>query len=429
MTGNMLHILFTDIAGVHRQVSIAVDGVPETLEGIRAGIDGSSIPGYGRIERSDLFVEPASSTIVDLSSFNGGYMTTGRIVTHTGEPHPWDPRSIAGKTVEKAWENGYVFRAGCELEFYITGKVGFYLGRRRQGLLVSTSKGGVAGQVVKSHYVSEIPLEVEEALSDVIRVLGNNGISVSKIHRENGFLNQYELSLSHRDPLGLGDSILLSVASVKRVLNTHGFNGVFMPKPFADDYGSGLHIHVSMWIGDRNIFFDGGELTDAGRYFIGGILDHARSLTAFTNPSVNSFRRLIEGFEAPVYISWGIGNRSTMVRVPLNGGRIEVRTPDASMNPYLGISAILLAGLDGLRKKTDPGSPVDYNMYDKPSTSSRLPRSLEEAVESLLSDHEYLKPLFPRDMLEYYAELKLREARRNRSIPSVADYVDLEHLV
>ncbi|AFL66012.1 glutamine synthetase family protein [Desulfurococcus amylolyticus] len=424
-----LHILFTDVTGAHRRVSISINGKPEILEGIMIGVDGSSIPGYSSIEKSDLYVKPASSKIIDLSRFNKGYWVPGKIVMHDGREHPWDPRLIADKLTDELHNEGYISRVGCELEFYVVENVEYRLGREKQYLLVRNISRNSIEKLGRSHYASNVSLTMEEPFTELINVLNGNAVTVSKIHRENGFSSQYEISLAPSSLVGLGDDILLAIASIREVLRSYGLTSVFLPKPFIDDYGSGLHIHVSLWSGDRNLFFDGSELSNIGRYFIGGILEHAESLTAFTNPSTNSYRRLIEGFEAPVYVSWGIGNRSTMVRIPLNGGRIEIRTPDASMNPYLGLSAIILAGLDGVKRKIDPGDPISYNVYEKREGKlRRLPRSLEEAVEYLISDNEYLRPIFPRDLLEYYAEIKLREARRIRSIPGIVDYITLEHL-
>jgi len=429
MIESMLHLLFTDVMGRHHEVIVVLNGLPDSLEGVRAGVDGSSIPGYGVVEKSDVFLKPASSRVVDLSRFGIGYLAVGRVLLNNDREHPWDPRFIMERVLDSVGSAGYSVRTGCELEFYIAKVAKAYLGKRRQYLAVREIPGSSAGYGMGSHYTITTNGELEELLGELMSVLGKSGVTIGKVHGENGYFSQYEASLAPGDPLSMADNILLAVASIRKTLGSRGLHALFMPKPFPGDYGNGLHLHFSMWVGERNIFFDGDELSDAGRYFIGGILEHAESLTAFTNPSVNSFRRLIEGFEAPVYVSWGFANRSTMIRVPSGGGRIEVRTPDASMNPYLGVSAVILAGLDGLRKRIDPGDPVNYNLYEEHDNSLRkLPRSLEEAIDALVSDNDYLKPVFPSDLIDYYVEVKLSEARRARSIPSVVDYISLPHL-
>jgi len=429
MIESMLHLLFTDVTGRHHEVIVVLNGLPDSLEGVRAGVDGSSILGYGVVEKSDVFLKPASSRVVDLSRFGIGYLVVGRVLLDDDREHPWDPRFIMERVLDSVGSAGYSVRTGCELEFYVVEELKMYLGKRRQYLAIRELTGSSVGYGMGSHYTITTHGELEELLGELVDVLGKSGVIVGKVHGENGYFNQYEVSLTPEDPLSTADNILLTVASIRKALGSRGLHALFMPKPFPGDYGNGLHLHFSMWVGERNIFFDRDELSDAGRYFIGGILEHAESLTAFTNPSVNSFRRLIEGFEAPVYVSWGFANRSTMIRVPSGGGRIEVRTPDASMNPYLGISAVILAGLDGLRKKIDPGDPVNYNLYEEHNNSLRkLPRSLEEAIEALISDNDYLKPMFPSDLIDYYVEVKLSEARRARSIPSVVDYISLPHL-
>jgi glutamine synthetase len=194
-----------------------------------------------------------------------------------------------------------------------------------------------------------------------------------------------------------------------------------------------MHVHISIWRGDENLFYDPNDeyayLSQFARYFIGGLIEHGRALSAIVSPTVNSYKRLIPGYEAPVYLVWSKANRSAAIRIPAYSNnslnkRIEYRPPDPSANPYLAFSAILLAGLDGIRKKRDPGDPVDENVYKMPPHKRKalgikeLPRSLEEALDELEVDNEWLSPVFPKELIETYIELKREEARKVNSYPT-----------
>ncbi|MDW8036119.1 MAG: hypothetical protein RMI85_06645 [Candidatus Korarchaeum sp.] len=221
---------------------------------------------------------------------------------------------------------------------------------------------------------------------------------------------------------------------LREIASRRGLIATFMPKPIPKINGSGMHFHISLWDlkGERNLFYDEGdeyaEISEVARYFIGGILEHIGSLAALVSPTVNSYRRLVPGFEAPVYASWGRGNRSAAIRVPVyrrgvsKSKRIEFRVPDPSCNPYIAFSAVFLAGLDGVRKKTDPGEPADFNVYECNAGLKRLPRSLYEALDELESDNSYLKPAIDGELLSKYVELKRKEALELSEWPSEAEY-------
>ncbi|HDJ94904.1 MAG TPA: type I glutamate--ammonia ligase, partial [Acidilobales archaeon] len=213
----------------------------------------------------------------------------------------------------------------------------------------------------------------------------------------------------------------------------------FMPKPIYGDNGSGMHVHVSLWdTKGRNLFYDPNdeyaELSQLGRYFIGGLLEHARSISAIVSPTTNSYKRLMPGFEAPVYLTWSKGNRSAAIRIPVyhKGSeelkRIEYRPPDPSANPYLAFAAILAAGLDGLRRKIDPGDPVDKNVYHlapkerKELGIGELPRTLWEALDELESDHDFLYPIFTKEIIETYIEIKRKEVIMLESYPTPVEF-------
>ena len=414
-----LRIFFTDLLGVHREV-VALGRV-ECSDAV-IGVDGSSLYGYARVEKSDVFVAPASSSCIDIGE-DGEVFATGVVCldSRCRDRHPFDPRMVLERAVNYLSTQGYDALVGVELEFYVVKSLAVSVDKASQELRAEplTMNFDVVKDYAKP-LASPADACVVEAATKYL-----SGVAVQKVHRENGHLGQYEVSLGSKTPVEAGDSILLSINLLRRALRRKGLVAVFLPKPFSHDYGSGLHVHVSLWKDGVNLF---ASSRDELLYFIGGLLEHSQSLAALTNPSVNSYRRLVEGYEAPVYVSWGVANRTTMIRVPAEGGRVEVRNPDASMSPYFGIAAILLAGLDGLKKKISPGDPIDYNVYVNNRGLKRLPRSLEEALDNLELDNEYLKPAFPAELIETYIELKREEARRARSTPAPMDYALLSHL-
>jgi glutamine synthetase len=238
----------------------------------------------------------------------------------------------------------------------------------------------------------------------------------------------------HSTPTKAADNVQIYKDIVRSAAKKHGKVANFMPKPIYDDSnprsseadnGSGMHVSVSLWSGGSNIFYDPddryAELSQIGRYFIGGVLNHASSLAALVAPTVNSYHRLVPGFEAPAYAAWSKGNRSAVLRIPVNerntgkSKRIEFRAPDPSSNPYLAFSAIVAAGLDGIREKTDPGDPVNEDIYKLSDSARRalgiktLPRTLQDSVDALKSDQSYLKPYFCDELIDTYIELKCRE--------------------
>lgn len=426
MRFSIRRVVFTDILGIHREV-VFVGHSSNDLTYNAVGIDGSSVYGFGNVEKSDVFVMPVRDSCIrireDGSELNVGIICLDPDCSHR---HMFDPRSVLEETVRYLKHQGYNPLLGTELEFYVVKDLEFHIEKASQELYIEPVNHA-AGGIIKAYSSSTLDQVKEEVIEIAINYSGY--FSLSKVHRENGIMGQYEVALGPWDPVKLSDSILLTINTLKRALRGRGLRPIFLPKPFPHDYGNGLHIHVSLWTNGVNLFdMRGSEVPEPVLYFIGGILEHALSLSAFTNPSINSYRRLIEGFEAPVYVSWGVANRTTMIRIPLGGSRVEIRNPDASMNPYFGISAILLAGLDGLKKKINPGDPIEHNVYHNDEGLRKLPRSLDEALDHLGSDHEYLKPVFQRPLIETYIELKRDEARKARSIPTPVDYGLLSHL-
>ncbi|MEM1832223.1 MAG: glutamine synthetase family protein [Desulfurococcaceae archaeon] len=421
-------VVFTDILGVHREVVYVGHSNSSESPYSAIGIDGSSVYGFGIVEKSDVFVVPVRDSCIriqeDGSELNVGIICLDPDCSHR---HSFDPRFILEETVRYLKNQGYEPMTGTELEFYVVKDLEFYVEKTSQELYIEPVNHVASGGVIKA-YASSTLDQIKEEVIEIARSYSGY-FSISKVHRENGVMGQYEISLGPWDPVKLSDSIILSINTLKRALKGRGLRPIFLPKPFPQDYGSGLHVHISLWMKGINLFdIRGKEIPEAVLYFVGGILEHASSLSAFVNPSINSYRRLVEGFEAPVYVSWGVANRTTMIRVPLGGNRVEIRNPDASMNPYFGLAAMLLAGLDGLKKKINPGDPIEHNVYHNNNGLRKLPRSLEEALDHLEIDNEYLKPVFPRQLIETYLELKREEARKARSIPTPIDYGLLPHL-
>jgi len=266
--------------------------------------------------------------------------------------------------------------------------------------------------------VYEIRREAAEVLEDYF------GFTIEAHHHEVATAGQSEINFKYSTLVKSADNVVTFKYVLRNIAAKHDKLATFMPKPLVGDNGSGMHTSISLYRGQENLFYDPdddyAELSQLGRYFVGGLLEHARALSAIVSPTVNSYRRLVPGYEAPVYLAWSRGNRSACVRVPIYfkgnpNKRIEYRPPDPSCNPYLAFAALLMAGLDGKKKKIDPGDPVDENIYLMSPEKRRqlgikeLPGSLWEALEELKSDNDLLKPVFTNNVLEKYLKLKEKE--------------------
>ena len=360
----------------------------------------------------------------------GLWRVIGRIYTPEGSRFTRDPRFVAETLVSYLAELGFTAVTGAELEFFLFKSIkvrasnphlGF--GYKLKSIEHPEYSEGYFNPVKKAYHTVEpvdtlvsFRLEFSKALS----ALGYGG---NVFHHEVA-TSQMEASLRAGDPVYLGDEIVTAKWVARNIAKSHGLIAVFMPKPVFGDNGSGLHLHVSLWDRDakNNLFAgDGAGLSELARNFIAGILEHARSLSAIVAPTTNSYKRLVPGYEAPVYCVWGYYNRSAIIRIPATTDprrfRVEFRAPDPTANPYLAVAATIMAGLDGVKRKLDPGDPFEGNAYKLSKEDLRrlgiktLPSSLDEALDELESDMEYLKPVFPRDLLETYIELKRAESR------------------
>ena len=428
-----VQIRYTDVPGRFLARYIASDSGDYLRSGV--GVDGSSVRGFSKIDESDLLLVPDRSTLklAPMSSYRVATVIAdvyegfgrGRLVR--------DPRHVSQLMEEHLAREGLLCQAGPEVECFIFDDIVFGKGgpeimsAERAGKYPIRRKGGYDAPPFQDSLM-ELRFEVAEILKK------NYLISVTNMNHEVASSGQIEINFMHSTLTKAADNVQVYKDTVRSVAKRHNKIANFMPKPVfgesdpsgsESDNGSGMHVSTSLWAGATNVFYDAGdgyaELSQAGRYFIGGILSHAPSLAALVAPTVNSYHRMVPGFEAPVYAAWSRGNRSAVVRVPVNdrnnakSKRIEFRAPDPSANPYLAFSAIVAAGLDGIRKKTEPGDPVNEDIY-KMSDSARtgrgirsLPGSLQESLEALKSDQDYLKPCFQGDLIETYVALKREE--------------------
>ncbi|MCM8811482.1 MAG: glutamine synthetase family protein [Candidatus Omnitrophica bacterium] len=392
-----IRLWFTDILGFLKNVAITIEELEEALEeGV--GFDGSSIEGFTRSEESDMVALPDPNTFAVLPwrpKANAVARMFCDIVRPGGEPFEGDPRYVLKQNLKKAAELGYTFYVGPELEH-------FYFKSAEEPIPLDA--GG---------YFDLTPLDLASNLRrETILALEELGIGVEFSHHEVA-PSQHEIDFRYADALTMADNVMTYRLVTKEIALEHGVYATFMPKPMAGQNGSGMHVNISLFKGERNAFFDPNDpahLSGVAKSFLAGILKHVREFTVVTNQWVNSYKRLTPGYEAPAYVTWALTNRADLVRVPRakpgkeEACRIELRSPDPACNPYLAFSAILAAGLDGIRKKESLPPEAQTNVASlSPAERSQkgiqaLPRDLGEAIEaasgsallkSALGDHIY----------------------------------------
>ncbi|MGI5819970.1 MAG: glutamine synthetase family protein [Armatimonadota bacterium] len=375
-----VRLWFTDVLGFLKSFAITVENLEEAIRSGR-GFDGSSIQGFARIDESDMIAMPDPSTF-SILPWRGSETPVGRMfcdIQHPdGRPYEFDPRYVLRKNLRRAEEMGLICYVGPELEY-------FYF-RSPKGPIETLDEGG---------YFDLTPLDVASDLRrDTVLTLQEMGVKVDYSHHEVA-PSQHEIDLDYTDALTMADQAMTYRFVVKEVALQHNVYATFMPKPLANENGSGMHVHMSLFRGDENIFFDADDehgLSMDCKHFIAGMLEHAREITMVTNQWVNSYKRLVPGYEAPVYLSWALRNRSDLIRIPgyepgnPRATRLEYRAPDPACNPYLAFAAMLAAGLEGMEKKYEPRAPVEANCYEmSPEERSErgigsLPASLGEAI-------------------------------------------------
>jgi len=373
---------FTDVLGVLKSFAITGEILADALENGR-GFDGSSIQGFARIDESDMMAMPDPSTFTMLP-WRGEDAPVARLICDVqhpdGRPYEFDPREVLKRQLRRAEEKGFIYYVGPELEY-------FYF-QDKTAPPVTLDDGG---------YFDLTPLDVAADLRrDTVMTLQAMGIKVDYSHHEVA-PSQHEIDLDFTDALTMADHAMTYRLVVKEVAMRHGVHATFMPKPIAEENGSGMHVHQSLFAGDSNAFFDANDpqdLSAVGRQFIAGLLKHAGEITMLTNQWVNSYKRLIPGYEAPVYISWALKNRSDLIRIPgyqpgnEKATRLEYRSPDPACNPYLAFAVMLAAGLDGIDNGYELGAAVEENCYEMgPERRAELgieslPGSLREATDA-----------------------------------------------
>ncbi|MDX3237231.1 type I glutamate--ammonia ligase [Streptomyces sp. ME03-5709C] len=425
-------VRFCDLPGVMQHFTVPVEAFDPDEQLM---FDGSSIRGFQAIHESDMALVPDLST-AKLDPFRKDSTLNVNFFIHdpiTGEQYSRDPRNVAKKAEAYLASSGIADTAyfGPEAEFYVfdsarfetSANQSFYHIDSEAGAWNSGAEQDNRGYKVKykGGYFPVPPVDhFADLRAEITLELIKSGLQVERQHHEVGTAGQAEINYKFNTLLAAADDLMLFKYIVKNVAWRAGKTATFMPKPIFGDNGSGMHVHQSLWSAGDPLFYDEqgyAGLSDTARYYIGGILKHAPALLAFTNPTVNSYHRLVPGFEAPVNLVYSQRNRSAAIRIPITGAnpkakRIEFRAPDSSGNPYLAFSALLLAGLDGIKNKIEPAEPVDKDLYElapeEHAGVPQVPTSLSAVLESLEADHEFLLQggVFTSDLIETWIDYK-----------------------
>jgi len=431
----MVDVRFCDLPGIMQHFTVPVSSFDQSVFDDGLNFDGSSIRGFQAINESDMALFPDPTT-----AYVDPFRTSKTLVVNffihdpiTGEAYSRDPRNIARKAMAYLSSTGIGDTAyfAPEAEFYIFDSVrystgvneGYYHIDSVEGWWNSGKEGDNLGYKtrLKGGYFPVAPYDhYTDLRDDMVKNLEASGLQVERAHHEVGTAGQAEINYKFDELLKAADDVMKFKYIIKNTGWAHGKSVTFMPKPIFGDNGSGMHVHQSIWQDGEPLFYDESGyagLSDMARHYIGGILKHAPSVLAFTNPTVNSFHRLVPGFEAPISLVYSSRNRSASVRIPITGSnpkakRIETRFPDPSANPYLAFSALLLAGLDGIKNKTEPADPIDKDIYELPPDElaeiDQVPTSLGAVLDSLEADHDFLTEgnVFTPDLIETWIDYK-----------------------
>jgi glutamine synthetase len=430
-------VRFCDLPGVMQHFNVPAESVDEDFFVNGQMFDGSSIRGFQAIHESDmkLIPDPATAYVDPFRKEKTIALNFSIVDPFTDEPYSRDPRNIAAKAEAYLASSGVADTVyfGPEAEFYVFDDVRFETKQNASYYYIDSIEGAWnSGRVeeggnrgyktrYKGGYFPVPPTDHYSDLRDQMSLeLNRAGLAVERAHHEVGTAGQAEINYKFDTLLHAGDKLMLFKYIVKNVAWAAGKTATFMPKPLFGDNGSGMHCHQSLWKDGSPLFYDElgyAGLSDTARHYIGGLLKHAPSLLAFTNPTVNSYHRLVPGFEAPVNLVYSQRNRSACIRIPITGAnpkakRIEFRVPDPSSNPYLAFSAMLMAGMDGIRNKIEPEQPVDKDLYELPPDEhaeiAQVPASLPEVLDALEDDNAYLQEggVFTEDLLETWIDWK-----------------------
>src|SRR4249920_295041 len=436
----IVDVRFCDLPGLMQHFSVPAHELEADVFDDGLGFDGSSIRGFQEIQESDMLLIPDPNTAVVDPFRQHPTLNINAFVRDpvTGESYSRDPRYIAQKAESYLVSTGIADTAyfGPEAEFYIFDSVrfdqnqhsGYYFLDSVEGVWNSGRERELNGAPnlaykprYKEGYFPVPPMDqFQDLRSEMVRQLEAVGIAIEVQHHEVGTAGQAEIDMRF-DELGvMADKLMLYKYVVKNVVRAAGYSVTFMPKPIFQDNGSGMHVHQSLWKGGEPLFCDENGyagLSDLARWYIGGLLTHAPAILAFSNPTTNSYKRLVPGYEAPVNLVYSQRNRSASVRIPLyskspKAKRLECRFPDPSCNPYLAFSAMLMAGLDGIANRTEPPTPVDRDLYDLPPEElakvPQVPGSLNESLKALEADNEFLLAggVFTPDVIDTWVAYK-----------------------
>ncbi len=428
---------FTDLPGRWQHFSIPIKELKEDLFAEGIGFDGSSIRGFQEIHESDMILVPDPETafldpLLDVPTL---VLICDVYDPVTKEAYSRDPRYVARKAEQylKQTRIADVSYWGPEPEFFIFNSVrcdqginySFYFIDSREG---SWNMGKDEGEPNLGHkirpkegYFPVPPADtMQDIRSEIVLAMESAGVEVEVHHHEVATAGQAEIDMRFDTLTRMGDKLMIYKYMVKNIARMHGLTATFMPKPLFADNGSGMHTHQSLWKGESNIFYDArgyAQLSETALYYIGGLLKHAPALLAFCAPTTNSYRRLVPGYEAPVNLAYSQRNRSACCRIPVysrdpRAKRIEFRPPDPSCNPYLCFAAMLMAGLDGIQNRIDPGEPMDRDLYELPPEEAvrvpQLPGSLDAVLEALEKDYEFLLKgnVFTMDLIQTWIKYK-----------------------
>lgn len=433
-------IRFTDLPGSQHHFNVPAHTVD--LDFFEDGqlFDGSSIRGFQGIQESDMQLIPdvATAFLDEYRAEKTLAMTFSIVNPRTGEPYARDPRGVSQKAEEYLASSGIADTAffAPEAEFFLFDDVRFASSPEEAFYSLGSNEssstsgdevpGGNLGHKL-SHKGGYFPVTPQDKTADVrdaiVLALEAAGLSVERSHHEVAGPGQQEINYKFNTLTHSADDLMKFKYVVKNTADQYGKSATFMPKPIFGENGSGMHCHQSLWSDGEPLFFDEkgyGNLSDTARWYIGGLLKHAPAVLAFTNPTVNSYKRLVKGYEAPVSLVYSQGNRSASIRIPITGSnpkakRLEFRAPDASGNPYLAFAAQLMAGLDGIRNRIEPHDPVDKDLYELPAEELKdipqAPGSLDEALNALEADYEFLLEggVFTEDLIQTWIQYKREE--------------------
>ncbi len=434
---------FIDMPGMWQHTSVPADQVDEGTFSSGIGFDGSSIRGFQEIQESDMVLlpDPATARVDSFCNIPTASFICDVFDPRKQAPYDRDPRNIAQRAQAYLKRSGIADTAyfGPELEFYIFDHISFDNQPYMTGYAIDSEEGhwnsgdsenpnlGYALRPKEGYFPVQPSDKHMDIRSEMVLGLKDWGVNVEMHHHEVGTAGQTEIDIRYNSLLQQADNVMIYKYVTRNVARRHGKTVTFMPKPLFGDNGSGMHVHMSLWKTGKNLFFSPSgyaELSQLALYYIGGLLTHIDSLMAFCAPTTNSYKRLVPHYEAPVNVAFSKGNRSAAIRIPVfftgakfsKSKRIEFRPPDPGANPYLAFSAMLMAGLDGVRRKIDPTKagfgPIDKNIYDLPEREAKkirsVPGSLDESLAAIEKDHAYLLEggVFTSDLIETWVSYK-----------------------